>query len=436
MVEHAAVLSPAMAPDGAPEWDGAVWVGEVEATQVCSDTAPSSILLAQSGGYRQARFLVKDEGVLIGFVNVPITARRQSVDTEVLRAEIASLRAAAAERPGLRLGATSPDRPHVTVVICTRDRVQSLGSALSSVLRVTYPNFDVVVVDNASATDATQQFVTALDDPRVQLVVEPLPGLSRARNAALAVAQGEIVAYTDDDVVVDEGWIAALVAGFQAGGQVALVTGIVPSGELRTPSQAYFDQRVSWASSVVPQVFDRANPPADIPLFPFRVGVYGTGANFAVRRSEVLRLGGFDEALGAGAPTKGGEDLDIFFRVLRARKQLVYQPSSIVWHRHRADVAALAAQAEGYGLGLGAWLTKIALDWRTLTLAVWTILAHLPDLVRHVRNMVAASPDEVAPDKDLTRGVLSTELLAILKGPLAYLAARRQGRAAAPLRRP
>ena len=67
----------------------------------------------------------------------------------------------------------------------------------------------------------------------------------------------------------------------------------------------------------------------------------------------------FDEALGAGSPCKGGEDIDLFFRVVTSGHALAYEPASIAWHRHRDDAAALTGQAAGYGRGLGAWLGKI-----------------------------------------------------------------------------
>ena len=418
-------LVPALVSDEAPTWDGAVWVGELRGP-VRDDT---EYRLERAEGYRRARLLVREERTLLGFVELDI--EDGGLDAAALR------RASDGLPPGAvaeSAAATDASGPSITVVVCTRDRVDSLKVALESILSLDHPDYEVIVVDNASRTDATQRFVTELGDPRVRVVTEPRPGLSRARNAGVRAANTEIVAFTDDDVVVDPHWLTELVAGFGAGNAVACVCGIVPSGEIRTPAQAYFDQRVGWASSCVPRLFDLAHPPADVPLFPFQVGVYGTGANFAVDRQAVFALGGFDEALGAGAPTDGGEDLDMFFRVLHAGWQLAYRPGAVVWHRHRADNEALAVQARGYGLGLGAWLAKIAVDPRTAWLAARIAVRQAPTFLRLSRKMsrVATPPDGLADD--LPVGIGATELRSIARGPFAYLKARVEGRDPAPLR--
>jgi GT2 family glycosyltransferase len=93
-------------------------------------------------------------------------------------------------------------------------------------------------------------------------------------------------------------------------------------------------------------------------LYPFRAGIFGTGANFAVRHTVVTRLGGFDPLLGAGAPGRGGEDLDMFLRLILSGGRICYLPSAFIWHRHRSDTEALGEQIYSYGHGLGAYVAK------------------------------------------------------------------------------
>ncbi|MFC9355322.1 glycosyltransferase family 2 protein [Rhodococcus sp. NPDC057014] len=437
----ALTLRPALDSPERPDWDGAVWTGEVwvdaieDADRSGRATGiPVRCRLADAEGYGRARLLVRAEGRPLGFVEIEVS--EGSVNFGELRRRVAGLRVTESDRPvqaGPARVAEGKAVP-VTVVVCTRDRVSMLRAALRSVLAVDYPSFDVLVVDNAPRTDATRQYVLGLADPRVRLIREPLPGLSRARNTGLSAATGDIVAYTDDDVVVDRHWLSALVEGFRRGPSVSCVSGMVPAGEIRTPAQAYFDRRVGWSDSTDARIFEWAKPPDDVPLFPFTVRCYGTGANFAVERDVVRRLGGFDEALGAGAPTGGGEDIDMFFRILRSGRQLVHDPAAIVWHRHRSDSEGLLVQSRGYGLGLGAWLTKIAGDRKMATLAATTAARRGGALVRHLRS----SSKETAPPADLAGllppGIGSTTVRSIVKGPWAYRQARREGRAAAPLR--
>lgn len=413
------VLCPAMSAEVPPEWSDARWVGTVDLAAVAD---ASEIRLRDHAGYRRARLLVRSGDAVRGFVD--IEAPDGVVDRRKLDRAVAGL-----PQPGAIPAAAS--FPRMTTVVCTRDRPALLRTALQAILAVDYPNFDVLVVDNGARTSETNDLVRAeFDDGRVTLVSEPAPGLSRARNAGLRAAKGEWVAFTDDDVVVDPGWLKAIAAaiGYRPG--AACVTGLVPAGELRSPAQAFFDRRVSWSRTVSPAVYALDNPPPDMPTFPFCIGEFGTGANFAVDRHKTLALGGFDPDLGAGTRTGGGEDIDMFTRMLLAGHPLVVQPAAIVWHRHRDDFASLRAQARGYGTGLGAWLTKILSNPHTARIA----LARSPEAARRfLLNAFLSRPTAAkgGPDPDPFRGeltrVLLLELLSVAAGPGRYFLQRLGG---------
>ncbi|WP_304118779.1 glycosyltransferase family 2 protein [Mycolicibacterium bacteremicum] len=409
------VLAPAMPSRAAPSWESATWVGLVDLPVEPAER----IELESASGYRHARLLVRSAGRPVAMVNLDVADG--AISGPELTAAVGQWNAT-----GEDADIGDGGRPAITVVICTRNRVESLEVAVRSVLDCDYPHLDVVIVDNASDDDATAHYIARLADPRVTLVREPLPGLAGARNTGIGAAVGDIIAFTDDDVVVDPQWLSWISAAFGTDERVGCVTGIVPSGELRTPTQSFFEQRVSWAKSLQRRAFDVNRPPAGSPLFPFQVGLYGTGANFALRRRVVLEIGGFDEALGAGSPTGGGEDIDMFVRVLVSGRQLVYEPAAIVWHRHRDDTAALQSQARGYGQGLGAWLTKVALD-RTLRPMA---LRRAVQALRHLRT-ITESPevDDFVPPESLRR----TQLIGLARGPVALATARRQGRRPTPL---
>jgi GT2 family glycosyltransferase len=415
-VTTALLLRPAMPGAGLPDPVVGTWVGSLD--ERLADGRDVGLLDAD--GYCLARLLVLSSSTPRGFVEVPV--REGVMSGPALAAAVQALPPAVPQVAGID--------PAISVVLCTRDRPDLLREALTSLLAMEYPSFEVVVVDNAPSTEATADVVRAFADPRVRRVLEPLPGLSRARNAGVRAAAYDVVAFTDDDVMVDASWLHGLAAGFRRAPEVACVCGIVPSGEIRSVSQAYFDRRVTWARSCRPVVYALSDPPAGDRLFPFRVGEYGTGANFAVRKPLAIALGGFDEALGAGSPAGGGEDIDWFVRTLLADFRLVYEPSAIVWHRHRADVDALEEQARGYGKGLGAWLAKVLLQPRVarmfLRRAVWALV--------QARRITAMEPvDFGAAGGAPRRSLAVTEMLAVLSGPGAYARGRRSGRVSAPL---
>ncbi len=310
----------------------------------------------------------------------------------------------------------------LSVVICTRDRAESLRLALGSVLAAAGPDADIVVVDNAPRTDATRTVVDELADPRVRYLLESRPGLSVARNTGARAATGEVIAFTDDDVVVDPRWLEGLLRGFTRSSRVGCVTGLVPSAELETAPQHFFDAKVHWSSSTTPRLYDLTTHRDDSALYPYASGMVGTGANFAVSRAAYDDLGGFDEALGAGALTRGGEDLDWWVRTLNAGWTIAYEPAAVVWHRHRRDLASLSDQLYGYGSGLTAYLLKHALTARGFRHMSRSALRGL----RYSR-----SRQQQSVDAGIDPALLKRERVGMLHGPVLYLRARRRAAQAA-----
>jgi GT2 family glycosyltransferase len=369
--------------------------------------------LAGTDGYHSARLLVRDGRTLMGFVTVPVT--QGSVSRAAVREAVATLPERTPE--------LDPPTPPISVVMCTRDRAALLAEALASVLETDYPMFEVIVVDNAGTTDETRNFAANHSDDRVRYVSEPRPGVSRGRNRGLRAAAYDIVAFVDDDAIVPRHWLTGLAAGFGRADDVALVCALVASGEVRTRPQAWFDNRVSWDDARTPRQFRLSDPPGDVPLFPFQVGAYGTGACFAVKRRVYQQVGALDVAMGPGTPTMGGEDIDLFVRVVCAGWAVAVEPAAVVWHRHRAEISALHVQARGYGVGLGAWLTKTALSPRLLRRA----LPLLPAAMGRIHTIAtggSADPEQVdrtygLPD-GYTRALGHLEVRSALLGPFRY----------------
>ncbi|WP_395306771.1 glycosyltransferase [Mycobacterium sp. AMU20-3851] len=412
-------IEPVMATDGAPEGVHARWIGCLDVDRVGNHDGPVRVSVSDRNGYRRARILLRSGSEPIDFIEADI------VDGAV------TLTLPRPAREDVRAPVTSS--APISIVLCTRERPEDLAGALASLRAVDYPDFEIVVVDNAPSTDATERVVAAAGDPRIRRVVEPVAGLSNARNRGLRAASHDIVAFTDDDVVVDPYWLQALARGFDRSDDIACVCGMVPSGELRTTAQVYFDQRVSWAATLTPRTYSLAEPPPDLPLFPFQVGIYGTGANFAIKRSAAVAMGGFDEALGAGTSTKGGEDIDMFFRLVAAGHTLVNEPAAIVWHRHRSDGAALLTQARGYGLGLGAWLTKVFTDRVHRRLALRVARKQFRSSLRAGADYGAIMVPPADLGDSIPKSVGRTEVLSVLGGPWALWRGRRQGRRPKPI---
>lgn len=228
-------------------------------------------------------------------------------------------------------------RRSVSVVICTRDRPESLVHCLRALQQLARKPDEVVVIDNAPATDATRRLVETL--PGMRYVLEPRPGLSRARNTGIRETTGAIVAFTDDDVVVHPHWVVRLERAFDDPAVMA-VTGLVLPAELETEAQVAFERShkgEGWGFRR--KCFDSGFY-ARMKRWGVPVWQIGAGANMAFRRDLFERVGGFDERLGAGA-SGCSEDSELWYRVLAEGGQCLYDPTAVVFHHHRRTQAEL-----------------------------------------------------------------------------------------------
>ncbi|HKP24494.1 MAG TPA: glycosyltransferase [Dongiaceae bacterium] len=275
--------------------------------------------------------------------------------------------------------------PSLSIAICTKDRAQRLARLLNSLMSVIggsrFRATEVLVIDNASIDSATRDAVAGFVG--VRYVFEPRAGLDFARNAALRHATGDLLAFLDDDVVVDRDWLEGLFGAWQGCPEAGGFTGLVLPYRLDTEAQVQFELRGGFGRGFEPKVFHSAS--ADNPLHPVGSGVIGAGCNMAFDRTLLLSLGGFDEALDTGAPLPGGGDLDIFYRVLRSGRAMVYEPRYAVYHEHRETLPQLQRQYWTWGLGFMAFLAKSrrsdpALKGKHSAILRWWLLDKLADL--------------------------------------------------------
>jgi GT2 family glycosyltransferase len=316
-----------------------------------------------------------------------------------------------------RNGGLPAPRRTVSVVVTTCSNPVPLERCVRSILACDYERLEVIVVENRPGSSATQDMLVDRfpNEPRLRFVEEPSPGLSTARNAGLAAAGGDVVAFTDDDVVVDPAWVRRFAQAFELTPDLACVTGLILPLELETDSQLLLEQYAGFGKGFDPRIYRLPESRDADPLFPYTPGAIGSGANTVVRRDVARELGGFDDSLGTGTPAVGGEDLDLYLRLLRGGYALAYEPSAIVWHEHPDGDAKLRRQVYRYGVGLGATLAKQLVAGpkrRELVRAV-------PAGIRYARD--PASRKNAGKGRDYPRRLDWLERLGMLAGPFAYL---------------
>jgi glycosyltransferase involved in cell wall biosynthesis len=252
------------------------------------------------------------------------------------------------------------ERFDASVIVCTRDRCERLGRTLDDLAaqRVgTDQRFEIVVVDNAS-TDATESVVrrfVARSPVPARYLLEPRPGLSRARNLGWRAARGRILVFTDDDMVFPPRWLERILILFTLKPEPAAVTG---------PVAVHPDSHPSLISS-----FGKHITRYRFPMTPWEVG---RGNNMAFSREWLERVGAFDVRLGAGTPAGSGEDTDMLYRILKAGGEILFDPGLEVYHDHgRHDPAAIRRIVRNYAVGGTAFLVKHAVrfdlfSWKLL----------------------------------------------------------------------
>ncbi|MFC7534385.1 glycosyltransferase family 2 protein [Actinoplanes sp. GCM10030250] len=315
--------------------------------------------------------------------------------------------------------------PEITVVICTRERPGALARCLDSLLAQQYPAFRILVVDNAPVTEATAEVArSAARRGPVEYLREPNAGLSFARNAAVAATRGQIVAWIDDDETADPHWLAEVARALVTHPEADVVSGVIVPAELETRAQLWFEQfgGHSKGRGFRPDTFGPHTAHLQSPLYP--LPPFGTGANMTFRPGVIERIGGWDNALGAGTPAMGSEDTLAFTQVLLSGGTIVYQPTAVTHHYHRPDLEGLHKQMVGYGTGLTAAYTSLLLRQPAL---LWRLLKLAPTALRDLTGSDSLRVSTL--QADFPRELLSANRRGMIAGPRAYLRGRRAARA-------
>jgi glycosyltransferase involved in cell wall biosynthesis len=217
---------------------------------------------------------------------------------------------------------------NITVILCTYNRFQSLANTLGCVALSTLPEsveWEVLVVDNNS-NDQTREVVEGFCDKypgRFRYLFEPLQGLSIARNAGIREAEGNVLAFIDDDVTVESTWLQNLTEPLHGSEWVGIGGRVLPEGTYSRPPWLGLEERYSLAPLAV---FDLGAEARELTEPPF-------GANMAYRKEMFQKYGGFRTDLGRCAHSLlSNEDTEFGDRLIAGGERLRYEPSAVVYH--------------------------------------------------------------------------------------------------------
>ena len=383
----------------------------------------------------------------------PIGLLELDFDSGVISADELADRVAplVANAPAVSPPPPDHDLPLASVVVPSLlAREDNLRDCLGTLSALDYPRYEVLLVDNRSV-DAGKPPEWVSEYPGVELISASRPGISEARNAGLAVARGDFVAFTDDDAVVDSGWLKSIAARFALHPEEVCVCGIAMPRELETPAQLRLEvftggfgprfcspatRRLLGDSAGGrirrPQVGEFDETGRLRRTFPlYRASTFGAGVNMAFRTDALRAIGGFDPHLGTGTRTMAGEDHKAFIQLVWRGESVGLEPAALVFHTHRRDDDALRRQILGWGTGIGAMFCAAALEDPRHLLALAATAPHFVGVsARSYSSRRKLKSSGSAAGDDLLRELARLELRGVATGPAIYLwsrfAARRR----------
>jgi glycosyltransferase involved in cell wall biosynthesis len=237
--------------------------------------------------------------------------------------------------------------PFVSVVICTYDRHKLLKDCLDSIFAIEYPKslYEIIIVDGGS-NDGTDELCKRF--PEIRFVVERRFGLAYARNKGAEMARGSVVAYTDDDCVVDRHWLSNLISAFRLSQNVAGVGGpVYPLHPESIPKKILVKAALG--------LFE------DGEKIKLASGVITSNSAFIRTIFETIK---FDESLGTtrrGKLILTGEDTDFCTSLIDSGHKLLYTPYAKVYHqvgRKRKTVRYILKHAIHSGISTTRFILK------------------------------------------------------------------------------
>jgi glycosyltransferase involved in cell wall biosynthesis len=214
--------------------------------------------------------------------------------------------------------------PAVSVVVPVYNSEDTVENTIRSLLGLKYPSpLELIFVDNRS-TDRTSEILQKYA-PRIRVIREPKQGRSPARNRGIREARNSVVAFTDADCVADPNWLAEL---------------IVPLSDSRVGISGGNIRAIQPCNSI--QRFGELLHDHEKPIKTYKPP-YASTANWASRRSVLLKVGGFDETM------RRGEDGDLSYRIIRAGYEIVYRDRATIYHRNTPHLRGLFLEGFQHG---------------------------------------------------------------------------------------
>ena len=247
----------------------------------------------------------------------------------------------------------------ISIAICTRNRRHDITRCLATLLRIDLSPVKEIIILDQSDQPLNLEYLPPEQRAIVRYTWRKGRGLARARNQALALASGDIIAFTDDDCFVAADWALAIDRAFRERPDVDAVFGrVLAYGDQSEITYHQFKTafgEITYATrpgslSCSALIDKPASAAYNRPIMTLEH--LGSGNNMAFRRTVFERHGLFVELLGAGAWLQSGEDIEFHYRLLRARRVLFYTPEPLLYHDRWMRPDENESLQHGYTVGV------------------------------------------------------------------------------------
>lgn len=275
-------------------------------------------------------------------------------------------------------------KPFISAVVCTYNRCETLRRMLRSFYEqedLDPARFELIVVDNNSSDSTATVAHEFADRPGFRYAFEPRQGLSAARNRGTSEAQGDVVAFLDDDVLLNAGWLKNL----------ALCFGSTDAAAVGGRAHLKFEgERPAWMGPHFQTLLSQVDFGPERREIPGGYGLWGL--NLAFRLSALRQAGGFDERLGrSGSQLLGGEESAVLARIAEQGGRCYYEPHAFVEHiisadRLKWDYFVRLARANGASRFIAD--APASFTWETLRVVRSTMILVMPALAVRVNGLL------------------------------------------------
>lgn len=208
----------------------------------------------------------------------------------------------------------------ISILIATRNRPKQIRACIDSIFQNDFTDFEIILIDQSSRSN---NYLRDLKHKSRMLTYIRMnkKGKSKALNYALKLAKGEILAFTDDDCIVDANWLKTIHKTYKSYPRISGVFGnTYPYEEKKHPNK------------ICPATFKSTKVQLCNSPHIVHYHCLGQGNNMSLKKKNVLAVGGFPEWLGVGTLTQAGEESEVIYKLLKEEYTLMTNPNMVVFH--------------------------------------------------------------------------------------------------------